>query len=166
MFLSTYNTYFLYRIKYCRAINILFHTFRFDFEFFLQKHSGWQWKKHGNKINEPDINKIVTNDAFQKLKLRSKRDHYPLHSLNSYQQKKKLGEKNRGDLCAKLLTTENPLFNLLLLCVRAHIKRVRVIKCKKLVYDKHIWNGWKEMTTMIEMENLFIVIVIMNCLDC
>lgn len=116
-------------------INILFYTFEFDLK--NSSLSGLSARllrqKHGNKINEPDINKIATNDALGVWE----RERYtpfrePLHSENRTN-KTRMKWREIEDICVKLLTTVNPPFlarNLLPLCSERHIKRVRVIKCK------------------------------------
>lgn len=72
-------------------------------------------------------------------------------------------KRNRGHLCKIVDNSKSPFFQTYCHCARDDVKRVRVIKCKgdPGYKGKAYWRRRRK-----EIENLFIVIVIMNCLSC
>lgn len=174
---STYNTQFFIAYKKILAINILFYTLEFDFgtgkEFFLCPFVCAQEGK--NNIRIKSMNQILIR-LLQMTHLKSVhpvlRAHYTskIHT-NRITMERRVSERDITDICVKFVdNTKSPfqLSHLPPLCYSKQwqTKRARVIKCKKHI---SIWNRMTIVESRVsarEMENLFIVIVIMNCLNC
>lgn len=99
-----------------------------------------------NEINEPDINKIVANDAFEKRTPFSTKpitlltNSYLRVNISAYKVAS-IAKRNCGHLCKIVDNRKSPFFNLLLLCYgyKARTKRVRVIECKKHISNDKTW---------------------------